>query len=115
MLIDNYGKEYKIIRKEITKWLKTTQKAKHIKTQWNKETQQTDSYNYGMYVWDNTRKICKLIQTGQPLSKISVNNTTQQEMDRAKKKLKGKIATKKDNDSTELINNGDINRLDDEI
>jgi hypothetical protein len=76
MLIDSYGKDYKIIWKEIKKWLKTTQKAKHIKTQWNKETQQTDSYNCRIYVWDNTRKVCKLIQTGQPLSKISVNNTT---------------------------------------
>jgi hypothetical protein len=36
-------------------------------------------------------------------------------MDRARKKLKGKIATKRDNDSIELINNGDINKLDDGI
>jgi hypothetical protein len=34
-------------------------------------------------------------------------------MDHTRKKLKGKIATKKDNNSAELINNGDINKLDD--
>jgi hypothetical protein len=114
-LIDSYGKDYRILRKEIKKWLKSTQKAKNIKTQWNKETQQKDDYNCRIYVWDNTRRICKLIQTGQPLSRISVNSTTQQEMDRTRKKLKGKIATKKDNDSAELINNGDINKLDDGV
>jgi hypothetical protein len=66
-----------------------------------------------MYIWDNTQKICKLIQIGPSLTNVSVKNTSQQEITYTREKLKRKIVTKKDDNSIKLINNGDLNKLDD--